>query len=202
MPPKQLQTVLNAEWGPGWQKRLARFDVRLFAAASIGQVHRAVTHNGHDLAINVQYPAVRASINSDVDNMVRLLRLPGLVLREFFVFGTMPTASNLTNYRYDRKTGRIVQLDFGAVQPVAPRLATQFRALAKVAPEGGHGATRAAMLRIRYFGPQTAPHHQDLLQSMFAVAMGSCAKTRRLTLAAGTCWNAYAIGMLHSASLR
>jgi predicted unusual protein kinase regulating ubiquinone biosynthesis (AarF/ABC1/UbiB family) len=36
MPPKQLQTELNAEWGPGWYGRFARFDVRPFAAASIG----------------------------------------------------------------------------------------------------------------------------------------------------------------------
>ena len=40
MPPKQLQTVLNAEWGAGWYSRFARFDVRPFAAASkIGRAH-------------------------------------------------------------------------------------------------------------------------------------------------------------------
>jgi predicted unusual protein kinase regulating ubiquinone biosynthesis (AarF/ABC1/UbiB family) len=81
MPPKQLQAVLNAEWGAGWHKRFARFDVRPFAAASIGQVHRATTLDGRTLAIKVQYPGVRASIDSDVDNMATLLRLPGLVPR-------------------------------------------------------------------------------------------------------------------------
>ena len=81
MPPKQLQTVLNAEWGEGWHRRFARFDVRPFAAASIGQVHRAVTRDGRDLAIKVQYPGVRASIDSDVDNMATLLRLPGVLPR-------------------------------------------------------------------------------------------------------------------------
>jgi predicted unusual protein kinase regulating ubiquinone biosynthesis (AarF/ABC1/UbiB family) len=82
MPPKQLQAVLNAEWGAGWHKRFARFDVRPFAAASIGQVHRAQTRDGRDLAIKVQYPGVRASIDSDIDNVATLLRLPGLVPRE------------------------------------------------------------------------------------------------------------------------
>ena len=82
MPPKQLRAVLDAEWGEGWYRRFARFDVRPFAAASIGQVHRAVTHDGRMLAIKVQYPGVRASIDSDIDNVATLLRLPGLLPRE------------------------------------------------------------------------------------------------------------------------
>lgn len=81
MPPKQLQGVLNAEWGEGWYGRFARFDVRPFAAASIGQVHRATTRDGRELAIKVQYPGIRASIDSDIDNLAALLRLPGLVPR-------------------------------------------------------------------------------------------------------------------------
>ena len=75
MPPKQLQTVLNAQWGAGWISRFAQFNVRPIAAASIGQVHRARTKDGRDLAIKVQYPGVRASIDSDVNNVAGLLRL-------------------------------------------------------------------------------------------------------------------------------
>lgn len=81
MPPKQLQGVLNAEWGVGWRTRFRQFDVRPFAAASIGQVHRAETLDGRVLAIKVQYPGIRASIDSDVDNIATLLRLPGLLPR-------------------------------------------------------------------------------------------------------------------------
>ena len=62
-------------------------------------------------------------------------------------------------------------LDFGAVQPIAPDLAADFRALARVALDGGADATRNAMLRIGYIGPTTAPHHQALIQSMFGAAM-------------------------------
>jgi len=261
MPPKQLQTVLNAQWGPGWLKQFRRFDVRPFAAASIGQVHRAQTLDGHDLAIKVQYPGVRDSIDSDVDNIATLMRLPGLVpsgmdlqpllaeakrqlhaeadyqaeanhlaqfgawlagsdmflvpdlypalctsqvlamryvdsapldslthapqalrdkvaaalidlvLREIFVFGAMQTDPNWANYRYCPPSGRIVLLDFGAVQTIAPSLAADFRALAQVALDGEPKATRDAMLRIGYFGPTTAPHHQTLIQSMFDLAM-------------------------------
>lgn len=81
MPPKQLQGVLDAEWGRGWINRFERFDVRPFAAASIGQVHRARTRDGRDLAVKVQYPGVRASIDSDVDNVATLLRVPGVLPR-------------------------------------------------------------------------------------------------------------------------
>lgn len=82
MPPKQLQSVLNTAWGTGWYGRFKRFDLRPFAAASIGQVHRAQTPDGRDLVIKVQYPGVRASIDSDIDNLATLLRIPGLIPRE------------------------------------------------------------------------------------------------------------------------
>ena len=79
MPPAQLRAVLNAEWGADWHKRFRRFDVRPFAAASIGQVHRAQTLDGRDLAVKVQYPGIRASIDSDIANIATLMRLPGLL---------------------------------------------------------------------------------------------------------------------------
>ncbi len=83
MPPKQLQTVLNAAWGDGWRKRFASFDVRPMAAASIGQVHRARLPDGRDLAIKVQYPGVARSIDSDVTNVGRLIHLSGLAPQGF-----------------------------------------------------------------------------------------------------------------------
>jgi len=82
MPPRQLKTVLAGAWGRDFPGRFARFDIRPVAAASIGQVHRAVTRDGRDLAIKVQYPGVRRSIASDVDNVATLIRLSGLVPAE------------------------------------------------------------------------------------------------------------------------
>jgi predicted unusual protein kinase regulating ubiquinone biosynthesis (AarF/ABC1/UbiB family) len=79
MPPQQLRQVLDQSWGVGWLSRFKRFDVRPIASASIGQVHRALTKDGRDLAIKVQYPGIRASIDSDVDNVATLMRLSGLV---------------------------------------------------------------------------------------------------------------------------
>ncbi len=83
MPPKQLRSVLTAEWGNDWLGRFARFDPRPVAAASIGQVHRALTRDGRDLAIKVQYPGVKASIGSDVANVGALIRVSGLLPKGF-----------------------------------------------------------------------------------------------------------------------
>jgi predicted unusual protein kinase regulating ubiquinone biosynthesis (AarF/ABC1/UbiB family) len=79
MPPKQLDKVLRDQWGPDWRKQFRRFEPRPIAAASIGQVHRALTRDGRTLAIKVQYPGVATSIDSDVDNVARLLNLTGLL---------------------------------------------------------------------------------------------------------------------------
>ncbi len=79
MPPRQLNQVLTAEWGADWRRRFARFDPTPIAAASIGQVHKAVMPDGRVLAIKVQYPGVAASIDADVDNVASLLRLSSLL---------------------------------------------------------------------------------------------------------------------------
>ena len=79
MPERQVKAVLTANWGAKWQQRFEPFLFTPIAAASIGQVHRAKTLDGRDLAIKVQYPGVRASISSDVDNVATLLRLSGLL---------------------------------------------------------------------------------------------------------------------------
>ncbi len=81
MPDAQVASVLNSAWGPHWRSRFTRFDMQPFAAASIGQVHRATSTDGRELAIKVQYPGVRASIDSDLNNAATLMRLPGLLPR-------------------------------------------------------------------------------------------------------------------------
>ncbi len=81
MPQEQLDIVLAKNWGKGWRKRFSHFEYSPIAAASIGQVHRATTIDGRDLAIKVQYPGVRKSIDSDVDNVATLLRISNLLPR-------------------------------------------------------------------------------------------------------------------------
>jgi predicted unusual protein kinase regulating ubiquinone biosynthesis (AarF/ABC1/UbiB family) len=79
MPLSQLAKVLDDNWGKGWNARFQQFSFQPLAAASIGQVHSAHTKDGRHLALKIQYPGVRESISSDVDNVAALLRISGLI---------------------------------------------------------------------------------------------------------------------------
>ncbi|MEP1353542.1 MAG: AarF/ABC1/UbiB kinase family protein [Tateyamaria sp.] len=83
MPPRQLKQVLNKNWGGDWLRAFKRFDVHPIAAASIGQVHRALLRDGRDVAIKVQYPGIARSIDSDVANVAGLIRMSGLLPKGF-----------------------------------------------------------------------------------------------------------------------
>lgn len=92
MPTKQLDQVLKSEWGPDWRKQFRWFNPRPIAAASIGQVHKALTRDGEELAIKVQYPGVAKSIDSDVDNVMTLLKVAGFAPPELEVEKLMAAA--------------------------------------------------------------------------------------------------------------
>jgi len=79
MPHKQLVMVLKNNWGENWLDEFSQFELRPFAAASIGQVHLAYLATGEKLAVKIQYPGVADSIESDVDNVATLLRVSGLL---------------------------------------------------------------------------------------------------------------------------
>ena len=53
MTPSQLKKVLNENWGEGWLKNFKNFEVWPFAAASIGQVHKATLKSGETVAIKI-----------------------------------------------------------------------------------------------------------------------------------------------------
>ena len=83
MPWEKVRTVLEEEYGEQPERVFASIEEEAFAAASIGQVHRATLHDGSRVAVKIQYPGVAEALESDVANMGILLRLaralaPGL----------------------------------------------------------------------------------------------------------------------------
>lgn len=63
---------MKAELGPDWESRFQSFERDAAAAASLGQVHRAVTHDGQKIACKLQYPDMQSAIEADV-NQLRLI---------------------------------------------------------------------------------------------------------------------------------
>ncbi|KAE8693692.1 protein notum-like protein [Hibiscus syriacus] len=92
MPRSQLNQVLDAELGPGWSTKLTSFDYEPLAAASIGQVHRAVTKDGMEVAMKIQYPGVANSIESDIENVKLLLDYTNLIPKGLYLDRAMKVA--------------------------------------------------------------------------------------------------------------
>jgi predicted unusual protein kinase regulating ubiquinone biosynthesis (AarF/ABC1/UbiB family) len=57
---------MQAELGSDWQKRFASFPLDASAAASLGQVHKAVLHDGRTVACKLQYPSIEAAVEADL----------------------------------------------------------------------------------------------------------------------------------------
>ncbi len=262
MPPQQLQQVLAAQWGRNWRTRFQRFEPRPIAAASIGQVHRAITHDGRILAIKVQYPGVRESIVADVDNVATLLRVSGLlpreldlsqmldeakrqlaeeadyeregmqmtrfgnlladnpelvvpqldpefttesvlamsfvdgepieslvtapqalrdsvmttlirlVLRELFEFGVMQTDPNFANYRFQRATGKLILLDFGAARDVGYATVLAYRRLLEAALDEDRAGVREAAVAAGFIGSGAVALHGERVDRMIDIILG------------------------------
>lgn len=262
MPFSQVVAVLESEYGSGWQRQFRRFAFTPIAAASIGQVHRAETRDGRFLAIKVQYPGVRESIDSDLDNLSLLVRLAGLIpagvdidpllaearaqlhreadyvaeaealtrygrllgadpmlavpevaaelstsrvlamtfaegvavdrlaasgapqavrdrvaealsrlaLRELFEFDLVQSDPNFANYLYDKTSGRLVLLDFGAVQPVPVELAEGYRRLARAAMASDLVGVREAAEGMGYLGAGVDERQAQALAELIVAA--------------------------------
>lgn len=270
MPPAQLKQVLNAQWPENWLRAFKKFDVRPIAAASIGQVHRALLKDGRDLAIKVQYPGVAKSIDSDVANVGALMRMSGLVpkgfdiapymaeartqlhqetdykregkrlqefgallagqeafvvpelhrdwstpeilsmsfvkgqpiedttdlpqdirnqiaarlieltLQELFEFGLMQTDPNFANYLYNRETGQIVLLDFGATRQIDPEIADQYRALLSAGLTDEIQKMRDAAIEIGFLTASMTPTHRDQIIEMMRLVFHTLRDSRPL----------------------
>lgn len=260
MPPAQLKRVLIDNWGRHWMRQFERFDVRPIAAASIGQVHKARTRDGRDLAVKIQYPGVRDSIESDVDNVAGLVRvarllppdvdiamlldeakrqlqeeadyqleaeklshfhellaeddrfllpqahndlttrhllamsyLPGapiedladapaeqrdqvvhtlmdLVLKELFDFKMMQTDPNFANYLFDKNSGKIILLDFGAARQIPAPLSEGYRAVLAAGVARDWPLLKSSLQGMGLAGETIEKDHEALLRDIMELA--------------------------------
>ena len=80
---------MAAELGADWEKRFKSFDRQPAAAASLGQVHRAVALDGTALAVKLQYPDMQSAVEADLKQLELVFSLhrrfrPAIDTREIF----------------------------------------------------------------------------------------------------------------------
>jgi predicted unusual protein kinase regulating ubiquinone biosynthesis (AarF/ABC1/UbiB family) len=68
----KVHRVLDTQLGTKWRERFTSFDDTPVASASIGQVHKAVWHDGRAVAVKIQYPGADEALRADLKTMRRL----------------------------------------------------------------------------------------------------------------------------------
>ncbi|MCV7401711.1 AarF/ABC1/UbiB kinase family protein [Mycobacterium fragae] len=69
----KVHRVLDAQLGTKWRERFIEFDDTPVASASIGQVHKAVWHDGREVAVKIQYPGADEALRADLKTMQRMV---------------------------------------------------------------------------------------------------------------------------------
>jgi predicted unusual protein kinase regulating ubiquinone biosynthesis (AarF/ABC1/UbiB family) len=80
LPTATVHKVLAEDLGPDWRSSFAEFDDHPAAAASIGQVHRAVWHDGRQVAVKIQYPGAGKALSNDFAQLSRAGILFGVLM--------------------------------------------------------------------------------------------------------------------------
>ncbi|VDN32741.1 unnamed protein product [Dibothriocephalus latus] len=101
MPTRQMYSVINEDLGPDWKSKVASFEEKPFAAASIGEVHRAVLHDGTTVAMKIQYPGISKSIDTDVANIMLVLKRFELLPRGMFAEEAIKVAKRELHWECD-----------------------------------------------------------------------------------------------------
>ncbi|HVU71828.1 MAG TPA: AarF/ABC1/UbiB kinase family protein [Mycobacteriales bacterium] len=79
LPTATVHRVLDRELGRAWRSSFIHFDDKPAAAASIGQVHKAVWKDGREVAVKIQYPGAGDALVADLRQLGRMARLFGVI---------------------------------------------------------------------------------------------------------------------------
>ncbi|HEY1666451.1 MAG TPA: AarF/ABC1/UbiB kinase family protein [Trebonia sp.] len=80
LPAATVHRVLAEDLGDDWRESFSSFDDMPAAAASIGQVHKAVWHDGRTVAVKIQYPGAGKALIGDFAQLARMGRLFGVLM--------------------------------------------------------------------------------------------------------------------------
>lgn len=147
----RLEKLMAQEWGEPVGRVMAEIDPDAVAAASIGQVHRAVTKDGQDVAIKVQYPGIAEAVETDLRNLKLLMPLlgriaPGLDTRALAQELTERISEEL-DYELEAQSQRRIARGWRehphvAVPGVLTELSTRRVLVTEFVPNEGFGAMR------------------------------------------------------------
>jgi predicted unusual protein kinase regulating ubiquinone biosynthesis (AarF/ABC1/UbiB family) len=134
LPFKRVEKLLREEIGTPLEEAFSDFEQEAFAAASIGQVHRAVTADGRRVAVKIQYPGIAEAVETDLRNLQMLLPLvkrlaPGLDVKALAAELTERIGEEL-DYEIEAQNHRAMARawrghPFVYVPPVDTRLSTR-----------------------------------------------------------------------------
>ncbi|KAF8924656.1 hypothetical protein BGZ52_007913 [Haplosporangium bisporale] len=120
MPEKQMRRVMSQTMGSNWESEFTDFNMVPVAAASIGQVHKAIHRaTGLPVAVKIQYPGVAASIDSDLANLKTLVLMSSILPRGMYLDNTIKVAQRELGWETDylreadciEEFGRLLQND-------------------------------------------------------------------------------------------
>lgn len=175
LPFAEIEPVLRAEIGAGWRTSFSSFSEEPAAAASLGQVHRAVWSDGRSVAVKVQYPGVREALAADlgalsVMSRVAALIAPGMALPPLVAEMRVRLVEELDYVHEARSQSRFVEAYAGDPDVLIPQVVhatsrvlvmdwVEGTPLARVAATGTQAERdRAAALYQRFLvsGPERA----------------------------------------------